>query len=219
MSLNKFFNSLIFTIMAIFNSIVIGKASGKIGNVVLCSLKGQNVAKSRNYSPTNPRTELQTNSRGKMSNAVLAWQFLSIFLSNATAIRKSTESVYNAFIRLTKNAYDTVVVDSRRAAAAMLAGLSFGSLNFLTVVSATLDGHTLKATFLSNDIAYVAGNIVHFIAFSPLGEELVITSKVITELEYTAQLVSIANIDENCTSVSAYIVSPDGKKCSNILFN
>lgn len=55
---------------------------------MLSGLKGQTVAKQLNSSPTNPRTVEQTYNRVKMANAVLAWQFLAQFFSEAKALRK-----------------------------------------------------------------------------------------------------------------------------------
>ena len=102
--------------MAIIQSILVGKGKGKIGNVVLSGLKGQTVAKQLNSSPSNPRTVAQTANRVKMSNAVLAWQYLATFMGFAKGLRKPLESVYNAFVRTVVNEMETVLSNSRASA-------------------------------------------------------------------------------------------------------
>ena len=204
--------------MAIFNSIVIGKASGKIGNVVLCSLKGQNVAKSRNYSPTNPRTVLQTNSRGKMSNAVLAWQFLSLFLVNINALRKSTESNYNAFIRLSKNLFSGTVANSGCDAAAMLADLSVGISSFVLISDLTYAIDSVTATFSTGGLPFIAGSRLHYIGFNNTSGANVIIDHVITEAEWNLGIITFAFSRIGFDTIAAYVYNNQANKCSNILF-
>ena len=89
--------------MAIINSVLTGKAKGKIGNIVLATVKGQTTAREYNPNPTYSDSAGQTLQRGRLRNAVMAWQFLNVFLQYAKPLAKSTESVYNAFIRLVVN--------------------------------------------------------------------------------------------------------------------
>ena len=65
--------------MAIINSVLTGKAKGKIGNIVLATVKGQTTAREYNPNPTYSDSAGQTLQRGRLRNAVLAWQFLNIF--------------------------------------------------------------------------------------------------------------------------------------------
>ena len=117
--------------MAIFNSIVIGSGKGKIGNVVLTKLKGQNVVKSRNYSPANPKTPAQESSRNRMKNAVLAWKFLGGFLMFWLGVAKPKESTYNAFVSAAKNLFSDVVSTMPAMAVSSLGGQSLlGSAPF-----------------------------------------------------------------------------------------
>ena len=119
--------------MAIIQSILVGKGKGKIGNVVLSNLKGQTVAKQLNSSPSNPRTVAQTANRVKMANAVLAWQFLSSFMSNAKGLRKPLESIYNAFVRTVVSDMSSVLAGSRALAAKNALGLNLFSGNWFKV--------------------------------------------------------------------------------------
>lgn len=79
------------------------KARGKLGDVVLSQLKGQQVA--RAYQPTvaNPRTTAQTDQRILFSNAVKFYKHATQNMFKfAYEDKRSNESYYNAFMR--KNA-------------------------------------------------------------------------------------------------------------------
>ena len=204
--------------MAIFNSIVIGKASGKIGNVVLCSLKGQNVAKSRNYSPTNPRTVLQTNSRARMSNAVKAWQFLSIFLVQINALRKSTESNYNAFIRLSKNLFSDTVATSNVEAVNQLHGKSLGSSNLVNLVSCTFNDLDLNVLFSTGGATFIPDLILRVINYDPVTGEYVILNQSVSTQDFHNGGITIDGGAALGHSVGIYMFSSSENKCSNILF-
>ena len=79
------------------------KARGKLGDVVLSQLKGQQIA--RAYQPTvaNPRTTAQTDQRILFSNAVKFYKHATQNLFKfAYEDKRANESYYNAFMR--KNA-------------------------------------------------------------------------------------------------------------------
>ena len=79
------------------------KARGKLGDVVLSQLKGQQIA--RAYQPTvaNPRTTAQTDQRILFSNAVKFYKHATKNMFKfAYEDKRSNESYYNAFMR--KNA-------------------------------------------------------------------------------------------------------------------
>ena len=102
--------------MAILQSVLTGKAKGKVGNLVLATVKGQTTAREYNPNPTYSDTAGQKLQRGRLANAVMAWQFLNIFLQYAKPLAKSTESVYNAFIRLIVNSLPEIAYATRAEA-------------------------------------------------------------------------------------------------------
>lgn len=203
--------------MAIINSTVMGKSRGKIGNVVTTTLKGQVIAKSRNYAPANPRTPLQVNSRNKMANAVMAWQFFSLFLTFATGWAKPLESVYNSFIRLSKNAMLDVVAVSRSLAAYMLIGFDgfIGNFIMISTVSYNLTGYDIE--FSTGGLAFVENSYFRLFLFESLTGANVTLSKIITEAEWNAGLVNILSIDRNLASFACYASNSANKKTSNML--
>ena len=140
--------------MAIIQSILVGKGKGKIGNVVLSGLKGQTVAKQFNSSPSNPRTVAQTANRVKMTNAVLAWQFLANFMSNAKGLRKQLESVYNAFVRSIVNDMNTVIEVSRGVAAKSALNLGLMTGGWFDLEVSLLEAGTITVKVANSGVAW-----------------------------------------------------------------
>ena len=196
-----------------------GKSKGKIGNVVTATLKGQVIAKSRNFSPANPKTTLQTDSRGKMSNAVMAWQFLSIYLVFIAPFRKSTESTYNAFIRLTKNSFTTVIALSRALAVTQLSGLNFGSSNYPTMSSASAYMNTVSCSWQTNGVPFEQGMTLRVININSNFGEHVIAEHQLTTVEYNLLTIDVACVLMTSDFASAYIYNESNNKCSNVVFS
>ena len=196
-----------------------GKTKGKIGNVVTTVLKGQVIAKSRNYHPANPKTAGQVNSRAQMSNAVMAWQFLSLFLSFISPLRKSTESNYNAFIRLAKNLFSTTIAISRANAAGTLEGNSIGHSNCVEIASIGGSGEESVIGFTTGGLAFIAGYNLRYIIYNPITGVNVVGIHNITSEEWSNQSIVLfaGEADMGCASV--YIYNLSEKKCSNILFS
>jgi len=202
--------------MAIINSIVMGKSKGKIGNVVTTTLKGQVIAKSRNFAPANPKTVLQTNSRGKMSNAVLAWQFLSLFLAATAAMAKSTESTYNAFIRLTKNFFSEIVAETRPLAAAMLSAQSWGIADIANVSSLAVIEDLLTCTFETQGAPWRNTLVIHLLGFDPDNGNSVSEIKAIPENSWNLGTIDGSEDYTDKVGLMAYIVDTATKKTSNV---
>lgn len=79
------------------------KARGKLGDVVLAQLKGQQIARAYQPQVTNPRSTAQTDQRILFSNAVKFYKHATQNLFKfAYEDKRANESYYNAFMR--KNA-------------------------------------------------------------------------------------------------------------------
>lgn len=202
--------------MAIIDSVLVGKGRGKIGNVVLQGIKGQTVAKQLNPAPSNPRTVSQTDSRNRMSNVVMAWQFLSVFFAFAGALRKPLESTYNAFVRMYKNYVDNVLKATRvEAAINAFNSFQFGG-NWIQITNVALTvGHT-EVTFNTSGLPYVAGTHVQLIGIDSSGQAFTIANSAITETQWNAQSFSAAVLGSEYFAVAAYIYSPDQSKISSL---
>lgn len=98
-------------------SLFFGNARGKLGQVVLSTLRGQQIARAYQPKVANPQTATQTNQRAKFSNAVKFFKQArkNLFLF-AYEDKKPRESYYNAFMRhniefsvtLPRESYDDV---------------------------------------------------------------------------------------------------------------
>lgn len=204
--------------MAIFDSILLGKSKGSVGNVTTSRLKGQNIAKAKITSTTNVNSAGQQLSRGKMSNIVLAWQYLAIFMVSATALRKSTESVYNAFVRGFKSGISEVLAASRPAAAALLADVEGLVGNFISVAFTSYIDATAVFALNTGGLPYVTGTFIRAIGFSSVSGEQKIIDRVITEVEWNAGSVSILDMLAVADIVGVYVYGTIENKCSNVLF-
>ena len=81
-------------------SLFFGNARGKLGQVVLSTIKGQQIARAYQPKVANPQTATQTNQRAKFANAVKFFRQArkNMFLF-AYEDKKPRESYYNAFMR------------------------------------------------------------------------------------------------------------------------
>lgn len=81
-------------------SLFFGNASGKLGQVVLSTVKGQQIARAWQPKVANPRTKSQQTQRAKFANTVKFYRrATSNLFKFAFEDKKKTESDYNAFMR------------------------------------------------------------------------------------------------------------------------
>jgi hypothetical protein len=203
--------------MAIIQSILVGKGKGKIGNVVLSNLKGQTVAKQLNSSPSNPRTVAQTDNRIKMANAVLAWQFLANFMSNAKGLRKPLESVYNAFVRMVKNGLPDVLQESRSeaAAAALRLNLLFG--NWFTIDSVNASENGMLVSFSSAGVTWAETYKVRVIAMDISSGQQLVKEEPLSQSAFTAGEIDVLFTTPYVVDfLAAYIYDSASSKITNV---
>lgn len=202
--------------MAIINSVLTGKAKGKVGNIVLATVKGQTTAREYNPNPTYSGSTGQTLQRGRLRNAVLAWQFLNIFLQYAKPLAKSTESIYNAFIRLIVNKLPEAVYGTRAEAGGQaLAELLYPG-NFVTLSTPIVGASDVEIIFNTNYFPWSAGVKLYILSYSSSTGYRYLKVVDITENDWVAG--TITPVDANFTgdSACAYMLSADGSKMSNI---
>lgn len=81
-------------------SLFFGNARGKLGQVVLSTVKGQQIARAWQPKVANPRTSSQQTQRAKFANAVKFYRrATSNLFKFAFEDKRKTESDYNAFMR------------------------------------------------------------------------------------------------------------------------
>lgn len=202
--------------MAIINSVLTGKAKGKIGNIVLATVKGQTTAREYNPNPTYSDTAGQTLQRGRLRNAVLAWQFLNIFLQYAKPLAKSTESVYNAFIRLVVNLLPEAVFESRAQAGETALGELNYTGNFVKVSALEMSVGLSNIAFNTNYFPFVSGTKVVLLDFNSSTGYRFVKVVSLTESNWTAGSLAITDAGILGAAQYAYIISADGSKMSDI---
>lgn len=98
-------------------SLFFGRASGKLGQIVLSNVKGQQIARAWQPKVANPRTTVQQVQRAKFANAVKFYKRATKHLFKfAYEDKRKTESDYNAFMRhnvelsiiLNRSSYDNL---------------------------------------------------------------------------------------------------------------
>jgi hypothetical protein len=204
--------------MAIFNSIALGKSKGAIGNVTTTRIKGQQIAKSKVAKTGSILPANQTAAQKRMKNAVMAFQFLSVFLMFATPMRKTKESVYNAFVRFVAPVISNIVAESAALASSLLGILSIYVSNYCTVISSGFGATNTIIEFTAMGNPFEGTPIGRVLQYNSATGERLISEHTITAGEWAAGSfeagVNLANAD----SIACYIYSTSLKKQSNIEF-
>ena len=205
-------------LMAVINSLVLGKAKNKIGNVVLFVLKGRTVARDYNASPLNPRTPLQTDKRNQYFSAKRVTRELLPFYKNVYYPGRKYNSVRNWFfvqiypfmpVRRLVNLGFTLV---------RLGGKSFGYNSALSVTGVDLVGDHINAKFSCS--VDVSKNAVFISAFywDSIYLDLVFFEKQITVNETLSGSCDLGEYRGDGVVRAAVLNCPDLKKSGNILF-
>lgn len=203
--------------MAIINSVLTGKGSGKIGNIVLATIKGQTTAREYNSNPTYSNTTGQVFQRGRLRNAVLAWQFLRIFFRTAKPLANVRESVYNAFIRLIISSMPELVFNSRVLAGAYALENFIFSGNYVSVVAINFDADELIVQFDTNYFKFENGINITLLSYDIVTGSSVVLTDLISESQWNNGLFNfITPVSEN-TRAAAFITSARGRKISNVI--
>ena len=202
--------------MAIINSVLTGKAKGKIGNIVLATVKGQTTAREYNPNPTYSDTAGQKLQRSRLRNAVLAWQFLSSFLQYAKPMAKSTESIYNAFIRLIVNLLPEIPYTTRAEAGGQaLAELGVPG-NYVSVDSVVTNPGEIEVTFNTNYFTWSAGIKLILLSYDTASGYRFTKVVDIPVTGWNGGSLVITDAGFTGSSAAAYILSSDGSKMSDI---
>lgn len=202
--------------MAIISSVLTGKAKGKIGNIVLATVKGQTTAREYNPNPTYSDSAGQTLQRGRLRNAVMAWQFLNIFMQYAKPLAKSTESIYNAFIRLVVNLLPEAAYATRAEAGSQaLAELLYAG-NFTTLSVPVISEGEVTVAFNANYFPFVPGVKLVILNYDAVTGYRFIKVYDLIEADWLQGEVVTSEAGYTGDSVCAYMLSADGTKMSNI---
>lgn len=133
-------------------SLFFGRASGKLGQIVLSNVKGQQIARAWQPKVANPRTSVQQIQRAKFANAVKFYKRATQNLFKfAYEDKRKTESDYNAFMR--HNVERSMIVNRKS-----YDNLSFPALGEWLIAVGSL-GEFKSADYDSRDILDASGLI------------------------------------------------------------
>ena len=205
--------------MAIFNSIALGKTKGSIGNVTTTTLKGQSVAKQRNFNPANPKTPDQVSSRNRMSNAVMAWKFLAVFFAPLVMLAKPLESTYNAFVRLSKNMYTAILQSAGYAAAAILDGEQLQGNSSILVPSLSSHDADLSVTINTAGVPWSANLHIRTLCYDSADGSNKLIDRAITENEWNAGTLTVSDAGVALGQSAAVVYDSVAGICSSVYFS
>lgn len=201
--------------MAVINSVAVGAAKGKVGNIVYSRSAGRTIARKYQPSVKNPNTPEQQAQRTRMSAIVGLWNVFSAPMAKAFRGRKRTTSAYNAFVSANvAKMPDTGDTD----AAAVLAGkpeieITFGALG--NVVTTRQSDFVVDANISSCKNRLTVGDKLVVFSGNMAGEEVLITEQTLTQDDITAGTVSINHVTEAEGFVCVYAYTAKGNKSSN----
>lgn len=84
--------------MAISSSLALGKVKGSMGGMTYSIVEGRTIVRQKPTHVRNPNTEAQQLQRGKMANAVRAYQVVGPMCAKTFTVRKKYSSSYNEFV-------------------------------------------------------------------------------------------------------------------------
>lgn len=97
--------------MAISSSLALGKVKGSMGGMTYSIVEGRTIVRQKPTHVRNPNSEGQQIQRGKMANAVRAYQMVGPMCAKTFTVRKKYSSPYNEFVSRNLKAYSPFAVD------------------------------------------------------------------------------------------------------------
>ena len=202
--------------MAIYNSIALGSAKGKIGNLVFYKLNTQNVVREWIIPPNNRLPNQQIN-RNRMKNCVHAYQWLKGFLAYTNALSDAFTSSYNGWVKYTKELFPDVAYFSGAQAASLLAGSDSTFCNFFRVTGISNPG-VVEVYINTAGSGYIDECSAILCTWDTDTEEYRQELVPITEENWNAGLVQFPDTAGLMEFSAAYIFPNDQANISNIHF-
>lgn len=125
--------------MALINSIALGKASGKLGNVIFQSYQKKTVARQKNSTISTEPSDLQLKQQRAFLNNVRAFTYLEPFLQFWKPRDFPLLNKYQAFIKFTNSFYSRSIPTKGFLAVRALRNQSFGKVTTTELLKLELD--------------------------------------------------------------------------------
>ena len=131
--------------MGVFNSVLLGKVRGSVGNVTMQNWKGLNTVRTKPTDVSNPNTVAQQNQRARFSILVAISRVLASVFAIGLAKQAIKKTAYNVFVQLNNTAN---VVDPMDPLASLdLAAIivAKGSATAISDADAVIEGSNVNA--------------------------------------------------------------------------
>lgn len=204
--------------MAIFSSILLEKVRGSVGNITTSRLKGQQIAKAKITSTTVVNSVAQVESKHKMTNSVLLWQTIGMFLENWVGQAKQVESVYNAFVRGIKSYILDIVPSTITEIWGSLTGFSMGKAYGVIPTDFTLTGITGLVSWSNLLLEFPSDFTMRVIGVDSVTNLPFRVDYGLNNADYIAGEKAITVPSATSTSLCVYFFSLIDKKSSVIYF-
>ena len=216
--------------MGILNSVALGKSRGKAGNIVFSNLKGQTVFKQLNEAPANPQSLAQMKNRIQLANTVAVYKLTAPWLVGYKYAAGKLESTYNAFTKLFKPSYATVITSLpftkmsdyvMNPFESILAneGLSYGTSNTAEVLTVTSGVANVVVAINANARPWNAAIYVNVISFDTDHEIIAVARVAVANGEWTAGTITVPLALAGAQMSAAYLEDASNGANSNIKFS
>ena len=202
--------------MAIIKSVVLEEASGSIDGLVFYQLNGQQVVRSKAVDPYDPKTPAQLAQRAKIANMVFLYSYMSDFVQFRKAEKTQRESLYNLFGRIFTPYLSLPVTKNLVTLLQYLHSKSFGTSNFVNILSTGGSIGSYKTTFETLGIPWAVGHSLVWGGYISGEQSFYQHSRLITEIEWNQGYVRNPNIDYTVPQRFIYFYNLELGKYSNI---
>lgn len=210
--------------MAFYNSIALGTASGKLGNLIFQAYKKMKIVRQKNETTSNLNAPLRLHVKNKMKNMSTLWGSLQWFFAEYSNTIKYGETNYNLFIRTffpkiwnqylpsVALVYDNMVLSD------------YPSSKFchsMNIVKTGMLEVGFKYEFMFN---YPSPDFNPNLRYRMLVTDYHFQQKIeidlpITELMFAGELIHMEqNLPANYVNCMAYIYETTSDNCSNLTF-
>jgi hypothetical protein len=182
---------LIFNVMAVIESVVMGSAKNRLGEVVLTTVKGRTIARKYQANVHDAKTQKQINQRNRMANCIQLYKVLSSAVSVGFTNRGKLFSVYNAFVSnnigiMAATRYDTVDGIIEDATGNIV--ISTGSLGTPAV---SYQGTVVQINFTDIKEKFEVGDNVRLFGLNLSGNIALVSDIVLTQSNLTSGVLNV----------------------------
>lgn len=214
-------------LMAIINSILLGRAKGSIGNVSFSTQKGRVIARQKPSIVANPRTQAQLDQRAKLSAVNVAWYMIGNVIKSGITQLVGLGSQFNTYVSKNADVFagKDFTKESFKTLDLLKSYASIGAYPKIPFTKVAEDVNTIKVTFNKNIFGMYAkvGDILKVVVGKALSSEqsyseVVVTQAMLDAVEPSAEFHDLDLQGPSHTIGALWLESADGKTSSTSQF-